>query len=89
MAFVLENDLATKSQDTYNGLGSERSIPAAIRQRAMGVNNKQKTADPQGFSLPRIDASTLLASGREIILVHKDTEYRLRLTSNDKLILTK
>ncbi len=40
-------------------------------------------------SVPRIDAATLLASGREIILVHKDNEYRLRLTSNDKLILTK
>ncbi len=39
--------------------------------------------------VPRIDASTLLAAGREIILVHKDNEYRLRLTSNDKLILTK
>ena len=49
---------------------------------------KQKTAT-RGQSVPRIDASTLLASGREIILVHKDTEYRLRLTSNDKLILTK
>jgi len=43
----------------------------------------------EGVSIPKIDASTLLASGKEIILVHKDTQYRLRLTSNDKLILTK
>ena len=42
-----------------------------------------------GAEVPRIDAGTLLAAGKEIILVHKDTEYRLRLTSNDKLILTK
>jgi hemin uptake protein HemP len=40
-------------------------------------------------SPPRIDALTLLASHREIILVFKGTEYRLRQTSNDKLILTK
>jgi len=39
--------------------------------------------------IPRIDASTLLASSREIILVHNQQEYRLRITSNDKLILTK
>jgi hemin uptake protein HemP len=39
--------------------------------------------------VPKIDAGTLMASGKEIILVHKDSEYRLRLTSNDKLILTK
>jgi hemin uptake protein HemP len=53
------------------------------------VSSKPKPADTQGGTLPRIDASMLLASGREVILVHKDTEYRLRLTSNDKLILTK
>ena len=40
-------------------------------------------------SIPRIDASTLLAFSREIILVHNEQEYRLRITSNDKLILTK
>ncbi|HXJ02667.1 MAG TPA: hemin uptake protein HemP [Micropepsaceae bacterium] len=50
---------------------------------------KQKIGRGDGVSIPKIDAGTLLASGREIILVHKDTEYRLRLTSNDKLILTK
>ena len=53
------------------------------------MNAKQKTVGTQAVSVPKIDASTLLASGREIILIHKDTEYRLRLTSNDKLILTK
>jgi hemin uptake protein HemP len=31
----------------------------------------------------------LLADGNEVILVHNDQEYRLRITSNDKLILTK
>jgi hemin uptake protein HemP len=53
------------------------------------VNDKQKSASGESTAIPKIDASTLLASGREVILVHKDNEYRLRLTSNDKLILTK
>ena len=55
----------------------------------MAVNGKDKSENSAASPIPRIDASTLLTSGREIILVHKDTEYRLRLTSNDKLILTK
>ena len=53
----------------------------------MKVN--QKIAGTDDGLIPKIDASTLLASGKEIILVHKDTQYRLRLTRNDKLILTK
>jgi len=43
----------------------------------------------RGSPIPRIEASTLLASSREIILVHNEQECRLRITSNDKLILTK
>jgi hemin uptake protein HemP len=37
----------------------------------------------------RIPASQLLAGRREVILQHDGQEYRLRLTSNGKLILTK
>ena len=43
----------------------------------------------RGGGIPRIEASSILASNREIILVHNQQEYRLRITSNDKLILTK
>jgi hemin uptake protein HemP len=39
--------------------------------------------------IPRIDINDLLGRGRELIIVHKNAEYRLRLTRNDKLILTK
>ena len=38
---------------------------------------------------PRISVSDLLQGGREAVLVHDGTEYRLRLTNNGKLILTK
>jgi hemin uptake protein HemP len=39
--------------------------------------------------LPRVDSARLLAGGRELIIDHTGAEYRLRLTRNGKLILTK
>lgn len=39
--------------------------------------------------LRRLDAADLLAGAREVVLVHGDAEYRLHLTRNGKLILTK
>ena len=55
----------------------------------MDPTPKPEPAREKGVATPRIDASTLLAASREIILVHNQQEYRLRITSNDKLILTK
>jgi hemin uptake protein HemP len=37
----------------------------------------------------RLDVQTVLRGAREAILLHGAEEYRLRLTSNGKLILTK
>jgi hemin uptake protein HemP len=37
----------------------------------------------------RIAVSDLIGGGREAVLLHDGEEYRLRLTSNGKLILTK
>lgn len=37
----------------------------------------------------RIDSRELFATDREIIIVHGEDHYRLRLTSQNKLILTK
>jgi hemin uptake protein HemP len=37
----------------------------------------------------RVIVSELLAGGREAILVHGGQDYRLRITANGKLILTK
>ncbi|WP_244406249.1 hemin uptake protein HemP [Methylocella silvestris] len=36
-----------------------------------------------------VSSEELFASRREIIILHGSERYRLRLTSNDKLILTK
>jgi hemin uptake protein HemP len=40
-------------------------------------------------SVPRLDVRAVLQGCREVILVHRDEEYRLKLTSSGKLILTK
>ena len=36
----------------------------------------------------RIDSGSLLGPSRELIIVHNGREYRLRMTQNEKLILT-
>ncbi len=48
---------------------------------------KRPTSSSQ--PLKRIAVGDLLGSGREAVLLHGGDEYRLRLTSNGKLILTK
>ncbi len=48
-----------------------------------------KAGLPAPKGVRRLDAGTLLAGSRECIIVHQDSEYRLRITSNGKLILTK
>jgi hemin uptake protein HemP len=36
-----------------------------------------------------IDVMSLIGSGREVVLLHRGERYRLRVTANGKLILTK
>jgi hemin uptake protein HemP len=78
----IENALATKSQYAISNLGFDNGD-------FMETNGNKRSESTGTSSVPRIDAGTILSSNREIILVHKQVEYRLRVTSNDKLILTK
>ncbi|BBK44279.1 hypothetical protein STVA_42990 [Allostella vacuolata] len=61
--------------------GDER--PAALRQ------TEAATATMPAARIRRLDVAMLLGDGRECIIVHRDSEYRLRITSQGKLILTK
>lgn len=49
----------------------------------------QEVGDGSGSQIRRIDTSELFNGNREVILVHQQQNYRLRITSNGKLILTK
>lgn len=41
------------------------------------------------YALPMLHSNNLFALGREIRIMHAGEEYRLRLTRNNRLILTK
>lgn len=48
---------------------------------------REETGPPPGP--PVVLSRVLLAGGREVLIRHEDGDYRLRLTSNNRLILTK
>lgn len=48
----------------------------------------EATASP-AKSIRRIASQALLDGSRELVIEHQGNEYHLRLTRNDKLILTK
>ena len=64
----------TTTSGNNNG-GPADSAPSAARSIAMNGN--------------RIESRDLFATEREIIIAHGEDFYRLRLTSQNKLILTK
>ena len=46
---------------------------------------------PAGVRRPirKVESATLFQLERELVIVHRGQEYRLRITKSDKLILTK
>lgn len=56
---------------------------------AQGETDIRKAVPSNPSLPPRVPVTELMGGGREAVLVHDGTEYRLRLTSNGKLILTK
>jgi hemin uptake protein HemP len=46
------------------------------------------TSTPHSGGVRRLDARDLLGDHGEVLIVHGGREYRLRITSNGKLILT-
>jgi len=56
---------------------------------AAGERDTPKRPVRPGPPIRRIAIGEILGGGREAVLLHDGIEYRLRLTSNGKLILTK
>jgi hemin uptake protein HemP len=44
---------------------------------------------PTGCSRNQVPSTALFQGRREVVIVHRGVEYRLRITRADKLILTK
>ena len=58
----------------------------AAGNQAVSASDAAKTLIMHGN---RLDSRDLFSAEREIIIVHGEERYRLRLTSQNKLILTK
>jgi hemin uptake protein HemP len=68
--------MAAPSGDNVGGAGKHAENPPSAT-RLLTINGS------------RIDSRELFATEREIIIAHGEDNYRLRLTSQNKLILTK
>jgi hemin uptake protein HemP len=68
--------MAATSGDSIEGVGGQAGSASLV------VKNLSMTGN-------RIDSRELFQSEREIIIAHGEETYRLRLTSQNKLILTK
>lgn len=55
----------------------------------MNIDKDDKKGLPQPVGIRRVLLTDILEKDREIIICHQHDEYRLRLTSNNKLLLTK
>ena len=54
----------------------------------MNTGKKPPVSGRSEAAPQRIPSEALLGANRELIILHNGREYRLRLTQNDKLILT-
>jgi hemin uptake protein HemP len=68
--------MSAASGDHINDAGGHSENPSATTRTLMMRGN-------------RIDSRELFATEREILIAHGEESYRLRLTSQNKLILTK
>jgi hemin uptake protein HemP len=62
---------------------------AAEKESSVVTNANPADPEARPANLPRLRSSDLLGGAREAIIEHGQDLYRLRLTSNGKLILTK
>lgn len=68
------------------------SLPAdtaRLRTRPLPRLSLRTVAAELPQAVRRISSQLLLDGGRELVIQHAGNEYHLRLTRNDKLILTK
>ena len=54
----------------------------------MNTEAKPRLREPLKTAPQKVSSQALFGANRELVIVHNGREYRLRLTQNDKLILT-
>lgn len=70
------------------------AVPHAARDAARpqlqaGIESKTKTSNIKTSSIKTWSSKELFSGARELLIEHAGNEYRLRLTNQGKLILTK
>ncbi len=74
---------------------TERHWPSAQNKDDRGAEERARPVDStrgdstRGDSLRRVPLSRILGGDREIVIEFNGADYRLRITRNEKLILTK
>ncbi|MFC7399263.1 hemin uptake protein HemP [Chelatococcus sp. GCM10030263] len=63
---------------------SDRERPLSSATAPAAASAQPPAGDP-----PLLDARQLFGGRRELVILHNGAQYRLRITANDKLILTK
>ena len=58
-------------------------------QPAANANGVEVKWDGPNLDIPVVDSSVLMNGQRELVIRHNGQTYRLRVTTSDKLILTK
>ena len=70
---------------TVLSLPLDAQAPARSLRRLLSL----KAPAPLVAAVRRVSSQALLNGERELVIQHQGSEYHLRLTRNDKLILTK
>jgi hemin uptake protein HemP len=71
-------------------IATPMSLPAATQRLAHPLSHLPlRSAVAATSAVRRISSQSLLEGERELVIQHQGNEYHLRLTRNDKLILTK
>ena len=71
-------------------IATPMSLPAAVNRLARPMPPLPlRSAAAATPAVRRISSQSLLEGERELVIQHQGNEYHLRLTRNDKLILTK
>ncbi|WP_049623614.1 hemin uptake protein HemP [Frateuria defendens] len=65
------------------------SIPTLVSPSSLPLSPGHRMPSTNATAVRRISSDSLLEGGRELVIQHQGGEYHLRLTRNDKLILTK
>jgi hemin uptake protein HemP len=60
-----------------------------LQSRALSSGTPTRLQSGDSTTLPTIDSAELMRGGRELLIRHGESTYRLRVTMSEKLILTK